>query len=485
MNNIKIGKTLEFIAVSALLFTFFGFFSVKIWDIDFWWHMAAGKDILLNGVIPSVDPFGIYQADNACGQTVLKSEWLGQVMLYLANKWMGLNGVILLRAGVLTLCLAIIYQRCRLAGVAGFFSFAFTTLAGLAILNFTGERPNLFSFLFMAVIFLLLDEFSRTGKRWLLYGVPLVVLVWSNTHAGVVLGVASFGLYGIFYGYEQYLEKSTWNTTQTRLMAMVVFLSLLIMLLAPSGLSTLECIIEQQSGIIVRDRVSEYGSPITLWRVAVYYWIFVGAAVISLVGLSMSKQYKHAALVLSLGALSVIGYRYIPLFVLAVAPYVASGIAKVMRYVKASSLLVNGILLSATLGFLTYGIKYDRAFQYGVVEHRFPIGAVEYIKNNQIQGRMFNSMNWGGYILWELHGKVQIFIDGRTLDMRRLVPYTHILWVTPEGRQFFDQGEFDLVLVAHGNQFSGERYPLVEYLRNNPQWKIVYQDAVGYLFARR
>jgi hypothetical protein len=481
----RAGKHLEYLSVLALLVTFFGYFTVRIWDIDFWWHIAAGKDILLTGNIPSIDPFGVYQADNVCGQTVLKSEWLGQVVLYLAYRLMELDGVILLRAGVLTFCLAIVYLRCRLSGVSGLFALVIAALSGIAILNFTGERPNLFSFLFIGLTFLLLDEYTRTGKRWLLYGIPLVILVWSNAHGGVVLGVAILGLYGMVFIFEQYRTEGDWKTRPNMLMAMTVFLSVVVLLISPSGLDTLKCILFQQSGTFVKERVSEYQSPITLWRAAMYYWVFVGVAMTSLLGLFALKQYRQAAVLLCLGALSVIGYRYIPFFVLAGAPYVAAGLERLMRNVRVPSALISLVMLILSLGFLGYGIKQNSVFQFGVAQHRFPIGAVEYIKNNSLHGKVFNSINWGGYLLWHLKDKMQVFIDGRTLDMNRMIPYTHILWMTPEGRQFFAQGDFDLVLVSKGNQFSGERYPLVAYLKNQSNWKVAYQDAKGYLFERR
>ena len=151
-------RSLEYWALGMLLFTFFGFYAVKVWDIDFWWHIAAGKNILENGAIPSVDPFGMYDAANACGQTVLKSEWLGQVSLYSVYRWFGLDGIILFRAGILALCLSIVYFRCRLASSNNPFSLVITALAGLAILHHTGERPQLFSFLFISMLFLLLRQ---------------------------------------------------------------------------------------------------------------------------------------------------------------------------------------------------------------------------------------------------------------------------------------------------------------------------------------
>jgi hypothetical protein len=71
------------------------------------------------------------------------------------------------------------------------------------------------------------------------------------------------------------------------------------------------------------------------------------------------------------------------------------------------------------------------------------------------------------------------------LDPTRIVPYTHILWTTPDGQRFFEQENFDLALVPYGNVFTGEHYPLVAFLQNHPDWQAVYQDATGYLFVRR
>ena len=71
------------------------------------------------------------------------------------------------------------------------------------------------------------------------------------------------------------------------------------------------------------------------------------------------------------------------------------------------------------------------------------------------------------------------------LDPTRVVLYTHILWTTPDGQRFFEQANFDLALMPYGNSFSGERYPIINYLLNHPDWRAVYQDKAGYLFIRR
>jgi hypothetical protein len=467
-----------------LLVTFFGFFAVKVWDIDFWWHIAAGRNILETGVIPSVDPFGVYDAANVWGQTILKSQWLGQVSLYSIYRWFDIDGIILFRAGLLTLCLAIVYMRCRIAESASLFSFAMTALAGLSIFLHTGERPQLFSFVYLSLIFLLFDGFVYSSKRWLLYCIPLVMLLWSNTHGGSVLGMVALGLMGACYVLGKRWSEGQFNTTQIKSMVLVVCLSAIALVLTPNGLTTFQHIIALENNPI-RDRTSEYASPWSLWPATLYYWVFIATTVVSLRGFFNKNYWQQGFLVLFIGLVSLTGFRYIPFFVLIAAPYVASSLSRMTSQFKLPGVAANLTVLLIALAFLGYGFKQNKVFQHGLAEQRYPAGAVDFIKSHHLNGKMFNTMNWGGYLIWNLPITTTIFVDGRMLDPTRVAPYTNILWTTSEGLQFFEQANFDLVLVPYGNAFSGERYPIVAYLLNHPDWKAVYQDRSGYLFAKR
>ena len=475
---------LEYWALFAVLAAFCGYFAVRVWDIDFWWHIATGREILRSAAIPHADPFGMYDAANACGQTVLRSEWLGQVLLYAVYDWLGLDGVIALRAGVLSLCLAIVYWRSRLIASSSVFALFMTALSGLAILHHTGERPQLFSFLLLAFQFLLLDAYVRFGRSWQLYVIPLLILLWINTHAGALVGVAVLAVFAAGYMVEKRREEGGWNSARNRLLAAVTGLCGLMLLLAPSGLDTFRCIVSQQSGII-RETVSEYASPWSLWPTTLYFWMFFGATLLSLPGLPGRDHIKQWGVILVLGVLSLISYRYIPMFVLVVAPYVAFGMSRMLGRYRLSDTVIHLSAIIAALIAIGYGYLQGTIFQRGFQETRFPAGAVTYLKDHDLGGKMFNSMNWGGYLLWNLRDSVRLFIDGRTLDPYRVAPYTNILWATPEGLRYFEKANFDLVLVPYGNVFTGERYPINAYLENDPAWRLVYQDKLGNLFVRQ
>ncbi|MCH8169323.1 MAG: hypothetical protein IIC03_15540, partial [Proteobacteria bacterium] len=55
-----------------------GLFSISLWDSDYWWHIAAGREIWQSGRVPGQDPFGVFApGDGLRAQTVLKAQWLG------------------------------------------------------------------------------------------------------------------------------------------------------------------------------------------------------------------------------------------------------------------------------------------------------------------------------------------------------------------------------------------------------------------------
>lgn len=481
-------KYAEYLALLALLVAFFGYFSIQVWDIDFWLHIASGRHIVETGAIPEQDPFGIYSSVDAWGQIVLKSQWLGQVFLYEIHHYLGLDGVIAWRAALLTACLWIVYWRCRMANASLVITFMMTALTGVVLLSFTGERPQLFSFLFLAAMLLLLDAWQQTRRRWLLFLLPPLFVLWANIHGGVLFGVIALGLFGVGSLLQTRLTNGKFDAVEVRLMLGVIALSAIASLLAPNGIqtfiTTLKTIILAENSTL-KDRTSEYATPWSMRTVLVYYWVYLLIAAASLPGLLNKASIRSGLFIIAIAIFSLTGSRYVPLFALAAAPYIASSLSRMLRMLQPPQLAVCLATVIAAFGFLGYGFKQDKVFQEGILESRYPVKAVNIIRDNGLNGKMFNTLNFGGYLDWNLPpASVQIFIDGRLLDIRRMKPYTHILWMTSAGKSYFERESFDMVLVAPGNTFTGEAYPIVSYLLGNPLWRLVHRDSSGYFFIR-
>ena len=217
--TIKITK----IILLALFFTFvFALFSLEIKDPDFWWHLKTGEYIVQTGSIPVTDPFAYTSTpkdplspESVRMPFILAQYWLAQVLFYEIYTAFGFQGIIFLRALILTLVVVLLYRGIRREGLGFYLSLAMTIPVVLILYTFTGERPQLFSFLFSFLIVFLLEGYrknslqsrrlstqrsARGGKPAATQNYPpsavysllptvFIMFLWSNLHGGYIVGI--------------------------------------------------------------------------------------------------------------------------------------------------------------------------------------------------------------------------------------------------------------------------------------------------------
>lgn len=481
-------RLVKYATLAAVLAAFFGYYCTPIWDMDFWWHIANGRHIVETHSIPGHDPFGIYETSGPRSDVILKTYWLAQIAFFFTYDYWGAGGIIFLKASLLTLCLAMTFARSMLIGAGGISALLVLSLAGMTMLDFTGERTQLFSFVFFSMAMFVLDYSRERQVKWPLYLLPLLMLLWANCHGGVTLGGVVLGLLAVAYAVEwrlsgNYQYGGKWLFITLAAAVLCTFIS-------PNGINTyLYLFTSQFAEGELRDRTSEYASPVAMWRemgkILPFYWSFILLALATAPKAVRKPHFTPLLMILFLGGLSLNAFRYIPFFMFYATPYVALGFTRLTAAVKLPTVPLYGALLAVALFMLGYGVKHDKAFQSGVQANRFPQGAVEFMQKNKLAGKVFNAFAWGGYLTWYLHPQVKVFIDGRALDMKRFQDYTHILWATPYGTQQLELNRFDFVLIPYGNIFTGEQYKLNAFLLQSPQWRVAYRDQSGYLFARQ
>jgi hypothetical protein len=460
-----------------------GYFAVPLWDSDFWWHIASGREILQNG-IPDIDPFGVFPAIDAVrNDTVLKGQWLGQVVLFLLFDAGGVNAVVAFRVAVLLGCIGLVVWRCR--SVSAGAMWLVLILVAFNAANFGGERPQLLSFLFAAMFFVAIDQ-AEDNKRWLI-ALPVMTLLWANSHGGVLLGVALLGLWTaltVVDANTRWREKRLWLIA----MAAVVLASLA----TPNGLQTYLYLFDLE-GSVLQSRTSEYTSAFQLYTLGYIWWqvwvaLFYVAAVSALVWLTRQKQWRLLSITVFLGAISASSIRYFPFFIFLSAPYIAMGLQEGLKNQQKMDerfkQLFQALLLSILAVLLVVSLIRGTVFRGGFLQAIYPVEIAGFVKENHLRGKAFNNMEWGGYLLWQLTPQVTPYIDGRMLDENRFPPYTNILWATPVGIQLFESEGFELVIMPHHGRYDPQRYKLIDYLSSRNDWRMVYRDAKGVVFVR-
>jgi hypothetical protein len=164
----KITKTI--LLIICFIFVL-GLFSIEIKDPDFWWHLKTGEYIVQTGSIPATDPFAYTSTpkdpispESVRIKFILAQYWLSQVLFYQIYSAFGLQGIIFLRAFILTLLVFLTYRGIRREGIGFYLSLVLTVPVVLILHTFTGERPQLFSFLFSFLIIFLLEGFRKRAS---------------------------------------------------------------------------------------------------------------------------------------------------------------------------------------------------------------------------------------------------------------------------------------------------------------------------------
>jgi hypothetical protein len=107
-----------------------------------------------------------------------------------------------------------------------------------------------------------------------------------------------------------------------------------------------------------------------------------------------------------------------------------------------------------------------------------PVAAVDYLREANLPGPMFNNYNWGGYIIWELP-QYPVFVDGRT-DLygdELLSQYLAALFARGNWRETLEAYDINLVFVETAA-------PLAKELRQEPGWEQTYDDDMAAIFVR-
>jgi hypothetical protein len=117
----------------------------------------------------------------------------------------------------------------------------------------------------------------------------------------------------------------------------------------------------------------------------------------------------------------------------------------------------------------------------GVWGEGLPLEAAEYLRDHHPPGQMFNSYNWGGYLIWSLYPEKPVFIDGRTdlyaLNGTVLDDYSQVHWVRPGWEEILDRYDTGYVVT--------ERTGLLDtMLAERSGWSVSHQDDLAVIYRR-
>ena len=466
--------------LTAFVFILLGFLAFfRQTDVDFWWHLRAGRDILA-GRFPRLDTYSHTMA----GQPWVAHEWLWEVLQALIMDSVGYVGISVLLAVLLLATFGLLYRLIRAQGVNEWTAAGLVALAGVMSIQTLTARPHAATYLFAIITLWLLAGWRQGRERALWWLVPLLV-PWANLHGGYAIGL---GLVGLTLAGE--LADAWLARRRPRVTTLVGVLA------AGAAAASLNpqgpAIHLFALGFLNRESamhrfINEWASPdFHDWPNLAFA---LGLLLLVVVGLRPRALGWSAVLpALAFTWLGLQAVRHVPLFALAALPVVASGLAAwpplaARRRPPEPALfaLTNWLVVALIAGVTAAGALSQPLAQVGrePLHQSYPRAAVAYLERERPPGPIFNYDGYGGYLI-ALAPAYPVFVDGRAdfYGVPLLEEYRRVVRLEPGWREVLDRRGIQLVLLQR-------EAPLTGILRDDPAWTVLVEGEVETLLGRR
>ncbi len=455
-------------------------------DGDLGRHLTAGRVMVQTGQILTRDIFSSTMA----GADLIPHEWLSQVLFALVDRAAGLNGVAWLTALVFALTFALLAFGIQASGVpapiAGVAAYTASIVASIHKL----PRPHIFSWLCFMLALVVLEDYRRTHEwRKLLLLLPLII-VWANLHGAFIMGLMLVWLYAVGALFEKQFKRGAELCG--------LFLAMLgLACVNPVGWQLVVHSVGYLQSRWLIDLTVEYASPNFH---ALNVFPFAALLLFSLVAAWRSRRQLEWTPIIVLTAwtaFALYSARNIPLYAIVavwmLTPIVVEELALILPRVSRVLVRLDYVARAtwgwhwAVLGAVALIVLNARGMNFDVWGQGnrfdpkvFPVAAMDRVIDGQFNGKLFNALTWGGYILYRGFPAYRVFIDGQTDFYGEALSrdYLQIIQAMPGWDAQLMQYDVQWVIIPPS-------VPLATRLDESPAWTRQYRDDTAGVWVRR
>lgn len=447
--------------------------SYTVADVDLWGHLRFGQDIRLAGAVVQQDRYS-YLTD---GQEWVNHEWLAEVIFSATWDGGGATGLVALKAALVLAAFAVALWHLRRQGLR-------LSTAGLLLLpvvlamapGVIPVRPQLFSYLFFALVLAALRLAEEGRTRWLV-AAPVAVAAWSNFHGGVLAGL------GVVTAWAVARAALGGGPSRERFLALVAAAACVPAAAAnPYGLELLRFLLA--TATVPRPEITEW-APIAPASVRGFsYLVLLGLAGAGLFFTTRPRRPGMVAALVASAAMPLVSVRHLQLFAVAMVVVVGEHLASAVASAAGRALPRPLTAAAGALGVAAAAVLSATSLaNYRAIRLKpeYPVRAVAWLQASGVAANLAVHFDWGEYVIWHLGPRVRVSVDGRRETLYSDAVYAENLEFRTGGgdwARLVRRPQTDLALVSTA-------LPVMENLRAEPGWEVVYEDPVCGLFARR
>ena len=482
-----------FTAALGFVFVFFSY--RPVWHTDIWGHLAYGRFLWASGHLPATEPL----MPLAKGMPFVDTAWLSQIVGFQMHHLFGVPGLQFLYAASIVLCAGLLVGRLHVRTRSVRWS-----LAGMAVFlwinwqQFLVIRPQLAGLVCFVALLALLTARTRQPREWIL--VPLLFALWANLHGSFPVGLAMLGAFGLGRAADVLRRtgtvRSLWRDRDFRRYCLLLELAAAAVLLNPYGFGLYKQVL-LFSGNANLQALTEW-DPLTLTMRQGRTFAIVSVALMFLYRLTPRRiTGAEVLLLLGTGAAALWASRMIVWWGPVAAYFVALHGHAVLRRFRGKRTEPgpsprNGTWAVVSLGLAWICFAYtpfgttllhgrqpelERSVSKGT-----PLGATAYLRKHPPRGLVFNTYEWGDYLLWAGPQQMQVFVATHVQFLPEKVwqHYLEVINVTAEWEDVLDRYGVNTVVID-----TAERAALISLLRRNPHWRLAYGDRQGVVYIRK
>lgn len=441
-----------------LLFFVFSFLfrTDASFDQDLGRHLKLGEIIWQTKSVPKINLFSYTNPDFP----FINTHWFFEVLLYLGQQTIGLQTILILKIIIfltaMWLILKTIPKNKHLLLPVGFIF--------LHTLRERPElRPEIFSFLFTALTIYILES-----KKKFIYFLPLIQLVWVNTHIYFIIGLILQAIYLI--------------SRKPKLLALIFGLSVIACLINPNGLNALfyPLTVGQNYGYTIVENQTMFLLESINFRDPNFLFVKISIAIaaLSLIFAFFKKRFdiKNILLILFGGTLSLANVRGFPYLALISLP----GVMALFGNAKWQKLLIwITIPLILLESFFYLNGDYYK-FNGSDIKPKLEFkesgkSALDFVLKNNLPSPIFNNFDIGSYLIYR---GLRVFIDGRPEGYPKEFFQSIYIPMQSNPQKFAEidkQYGFRTIIFSHTDQTPWGKAFLQSIVKNS-DWKTVYID---------
>jgi hypothetical protein len=455
-------------------------------DPDLWGHVRFGQDMLRDGMIHQVDPYS-YLTE---GSRWINHEVLSEISFAWTYNHFGALGLSGLRVAIVLGTTALALWRLMGSGLSAIRAgtIVIAVYYGMSVgVHFV--RPQLFTYLFFALILLVIDRVDR-GHTGLVWAAPPIIALWANFHGGFLAGIGVLGVWLAATLIESCVRGRSLRPLTERRSVMLMgggLTALFASLATPYGWSLVEFLL--RTATVPRPEIVDW-QPVAL--LSMMGLVYIGLCLASLWAIFRGRQAGAARIAAWVVAawLPLSAARHLPLLAIASGILLARSLAVAWnRAAPAESsstaarpdrrrlavhLAVAGCLLVLAAPRFTAGICVDPNVEV------FPERAVSLIKQSGVEANLATHFGWGEFVIWKLGPGVQVSVDGRRETIYPPNVYYQNLAL------LIGSGDWDAILKKHPTDLvlAPRRFPMFERMSQAEGWSLIYEDDLCGLYVR-